>query len=51
MAAFKDKNAPDAPQTGDNSRMGLWFTLTFGSLTAMFAILFGFKKKKKAEDK
>ena len=40
----------DSPQTGDDSHMGLWFTLMLGSLAALFLVFFG-KKKKKTEDK
>ena len=53
VKAAEEANKPadtDSPQTGDNSHMGLWFTLMLGSLAALFAIFFG-TKKKKAEDK
>ena len=53
VKAAEEANKPadtNSPQTGDNSNMTLWFTLMFGSIAVMFAILFG-TKKKKTEDK
>jgi len=49
VKAAEAVNKPDSPQTGDNSHMGLWFTLMLGSLLVMFALLFG--KKRKSETK
>ena len=53
IKAAEEANKPadtDSPQTGDDSHMGLWFTLMLGSLAALFLVFFG-KKKKKTEDK
>ncbi len=46
-----DALTTDSPQTGDNTNVPALFVLMFSSLAAMFAVIFGGKKKKKAEDK
>ena len=37
---------PDNPQTGDNSRLGLWVGLAAASLGALIVLAFGTKKKR-----
>ena len=37
---------PDNPQTGDNSRLGLWLGLAAASLGALIVLVFGAKKKR-----
>lgn len=41
---------PDAPQTGDNSNMGLWFTIMICSLAMMITLLIWRKKDKEQEE-
>ena len=54
IKAAEEANKPadtTSPETGDNSNIPGLFALMLGSLAAMFAIIFGTKKKKKAEDR
>ena len=41
---------PQAPQTGDNSNMGLWFALMISSLAMLIILLFWRKKDKEQEE-
>jgi len=41
---------PQAPQTGDNSNMGLWFTIMICSLIMMIILLVWRKKDKEDEE-
>ena len=41
---------PQAPQTGDNSNMGLWFALMISSLAMLIILLFWRKKDKETEE-
>lgn len=42
----REPEMPDNPQTGDNSRLGLWVGLAAASLGALIVLAFGTKKKR-----
>ena len=46
-----DESDPKPPQTGDNSNMGLWFTIMICSLIMMIILLVWRKKDKENEEK
>ncbi len=41
---------PDAPQTGDNSHIGLWFALMLSSLAMLIILIFWRKRDKEQEE-
>ena len=45
-----EESDPDAPQTGDDFPMGIWFTVFVCSLTMMILILLVWRKKNKEKD-